>query len=217
MDRLWTQHVLFDRTCDLYIARTIDTITGTHARIPSVLECQTRLWSNCSWFGRPTRKAGRLGPVERPKISVEHSHISATPSMPQGIFYVLIIIDTAPRSHSFHFNYVQCCCCNLRILMPCSTPRSKVAGRGVFANCRLRPTIDQEEFEPANEVAGHDHAEPPPRSKLSTSMIGLMATRADPTFAQSDTSPSLSDSISSSDDPGHQVPNHRRYETGSSH
>jgi hypothetical protein len=171
-------------------------------------EYQTRLQSkHCSWFGRPTRKAGALG---------DQNYLSSIAAATSRQLRQCLEASSTDIAPSLHFNHVHCCCCNLRTLMPYSTPPPRAAGR-IFANRRLRPTIDEEALEPANGVAGHDHADLPPRSKLSTSMIGLMATRADPTITQSDTFPSLSDTISSSDDPARQASNHRRYEIGCSH
>ena len=100
--------------------------------------------------------------------------------------------------------------------MPFWKAESKLAGR-IFAILGLRPTIDKEEpsyLEPTSSLAGHDHSDfPDPTRSLPTSMIGLTATRTESTITQSDTSPSLSDGISSSDDPVHQVHNHKRYKT----
>jgi hypothetical protein len=123
----------------------------------------------------------------------------------------------APSSYSFHFNYIQYHFPDLRYQMPFWKPKSKLAGR-VFAILHLRPTTDKEELEPTNGLAGYDRADLPSSFKpLSTSMVGLTTTRADPTIAQSDTSPSLSDDISSSDDPVHEAHNQQRYETDCSH
>lgn len=72
----------------------------------------------------------------------------------------------------------------------------------------MRPAIDKEEtshLKPTNGLAGHDHADlPPPSRPLPTSMYGLTSTHADPLVAQSDTFPSLSVKVSSSDDPVYQ-------------
>ena len=104
--------------------------------------------------------------------------------------------------------------------MPFWKSKSKLAGR-VFAILRLRPTTDKEEpryLEPMDDLAGHDRPDlspsfrPPP-----ISVIGLTSTRPDPIIAQSDTSPGLSDSISSYDDPVHRAHNHQRYEIACSH
>jgi len=122
----------------------------------------------------------------------------------------------ASSSYSLHFNHIQCCFFNLRTQMPFWKPKSKLAGR-VFAILRLRPTIDKEEPEPTNGLAGDDHADnPPPSWPLSTSMIGWTSTHADTTTAQLDTSASLSDSTSSSDNPVPQAHNHQRYVTARS-
>ena len=102
--------------------------------------------------------------------------------------------------------------------MPFLKSKSKLAGR-VIAILRLRPTVDKEEpsdLEPTNCSAGHDHSDlPSPSRPPPISMIGLTSTRTyddDPIIAQSGTAPSLSDGISSSDDPVHQAHNHPRYE-----
>ena len=105
--------------------------------------------------------------------------------------------------------------------MPFWKFKSKLTGR-VFVILRLRPTIDKEEIshvEPTNSLAGHDHSDlPPPSRLLPNAMIGLTSTRADPTIAQSDTSHTgLSDTISSSDNPVYQAHNHQRYETACAH
>jgi len=99
--------------------------------------------------------------------------------------------------------------------MPFWKAKSKLAGR-VFAILCLRSTIDEEELshlEPTNGLAGHDQSpsRPPP-----ISLIGSTSTGADPIIAQSDTTFSHSDSISS-DDPVYQAHNHHRYETDFSH
>ena len=99
--------------------------------------------------------------------------------------------------------------------MPFLKSKSKLAGR-VIAILRLRPTVDKEEpsnFEPTNGPAEYDHSDLPSSSRPPISMIGLTSTRTDPIIAQSDTAPSLSDNISSSDGPVHQAHNHQRYET----
>jgi len=85
---------------------------------------------------------------------------------------------------------------------------TKLAGR-VFATLRLRPIIDtddtEESSQPAKGLAGHDHLNlPAPSRPLPIPMIsGWTSTHADSTTARPglDTSPILSDSISSSNDP----------------
>jgi hypothetical protein len=101
--------------------------------------------------------------------------------------------------------------------MPFWKPKFKLAGRVFAILRRWRPTIDKEELEQTNGLAGDDHAGLLPRPPL-TSMIGLMSTdstHADPTPAHLDTSAtdaSLSDSITSeSEDPVHQARNNQKY------
>ena len=88
--------------------------------------------------------------------------------------------------------------------MPFWERASKLAGR-VVAVLRIRPTIDEEEtshLKPANSLVGHDHSDlPPPSRPLPTSVFGLTSTHTDPLVVQSDTFPSFSVKVSSSDDP----------------
>ena len=81
---------------------------------------------------------------------------------------------------------------------------SELVGR-VVGVLRIRPTTDEEEtshLNPINGLVGHDHSDlPSPSRPLPTSMFGLRSTHGDPLVAQSDTFPSLSVKISSSDDP----------------
>jgi len=126
-------------------------------------------------------------------------------------------IGIAPHSYFFHFNHIQCWFCNLHTQMPSirSTPTSKIARR-VFANRRLWPTINKEKpdhLEPANSLAGHDRSDlPAPSRILPISMVRSMSesTHVNPTTARLDTSPGLSDSISSSDNSGYQVHNNQK-------
>jgi hypothetical protein len=93
--------------------------------------------------------------------------------------------------------------------MPFRECASKWARRVVEFLC-MRPTIDKEEtshLKPTNGLAGNDHSDlsPLPSRPLSTPMFGLTSTHADPLVAQSDTFPSLSVKVSSSDDPVYQA------------
>jgi len=87
-----------------------------------------------------------------------------------------------------------------------------LAGR-VVAIFHLRSTIDKEEpghLERKNGLARHDSSDlPPPSGPLPISMTRLTSTHVDPTTARLDTSPGLSDSISSSDDPVSQAHNNQ--------
>jgi hypothetical protein len=98
--------------------------------------------------------------------------------------------------------------------MPFWKLKSNLAGR-VFAILRLRPTIGEEQ-EPTNGLAGHNHADLPPRP-LPPSMIGLMSAHADLTTTHLVTSVNLSDSISSSEDCVLQARNNQKYVTACSH
>jgi len=123
----------------------------------------------------------------------------------------------SPGSYYFHFNHIQCASTSITYVpkYPLGRPSSSyLAKSSIF---RSRPSIAKEEpshLEPTNGLAGQDLSDLPARSRPPpTSMIGSMATRADLTIAQSDTTPSLLDSISSSDDPVHYAHSHQRYET----
>lgn len=97
--------------------------------------------------------------------------------------------------------------------MPFWKQKSKLADR-VVAILHLRPAIDKDEpshLQRKNGLAEHDSLGlPSPSGTPPISMVRSMSTLADPTAALLDTSPGLSDSISSSDVSVHQVHNNHK-------